>query len=79
MFSHEDVLNEVAFLWGTLARQQARTTHQISNMCHEFSGVALSNSIGIGKGTVVILLDEYLISNRTESVRTIRDVDGSAM
>ena len=45
--------NEAAFLWGTLARQiGTNNLPDCSNMCHESSGVALSNSIGIGKGTV---------------------------
>ena len=45
--------NEAAFLWGTLARQVGTNNlPDCSNMCHESSGVALSGSIGIGKGTV---------------------------
>ncbi len=45
--------NEAAFLWGTLARQiGTNNLPDCSNMCHESSGVALSGSIGIGKGTV---------------------------
>lgn len=45
--------NEAAFLWGTLARQiGTNNLPDCSNMCHESSGVALSKSIGIGKGTV---------------------------
>ncbi len=45
--------NEAAFLWGTLARQiGTNNLPDCSNMCHESSGVALSQSIGIGKGTV---------------------------
>ena len=45
--------NEAAFLWGTLARQiGTNTLPDCSNMCHESSGVALTQSIGIGKGTV---------------------------
>jgi len=45
--------NEAAFLWGTLARQiGTNNLPDCSNMCHESSGVALSRSIGIGKGTV---------------------------
>ena len=45
--------NEAAFLWGTLARQiGTNNLPDCSNMCHESSGVALNQSIGIGKGTV---------------------------
>ena len=45
--------NEAAFLWGTLSRQiGTNNLPDCSNMCHESSGVALSQSIGIGKGTV---------------------------
>ena len=45
--------NEAAFLWGTLARQMGTNNlPDCSNMCHESSGVGLSGSIGIGKGTV---------------------------
>ena len=47
--------NEAAFLWGTLARQiGTNNLPDCSNMCHESSGVALSRSIGIGKGTVTL-------------------------
>ena len=45
--------NEAAFLWGTLSRQiGTNNLPDCSNMCHESSGVALTQSIGIGKGTV---------------------------
>ncbi|MEC8385345.1 MAG: FdhF/YdeP family oxidoreductase [Candidatus Thermoplasmatota archaeon] len=47
--------NEAAYLWGTLARQiGTNNLPDCSNMCHESSGVALSRSIGIGKGTVTL-------------------------
>jgi len=45
--------NEAAFLYGLFAR--AFGTHNMpdcSNMCHESSGVALSETLGIGKGSV---------------------------
>jgi len=45
--------NEAAFLYQLMAR--ALGTNNLpdcSNMCHESSGVALGNAIGIGKGTV---------------------------
>jgi molybdopterin-dependent oxidoreductase alpha subunit len=45
--------NEAAFLWQLFARQfGTNNLPDCSNMCHESSGVALSESIGIGKGTV---------------------------
>ena len=45
--------NEAAFLWQLLARWfGTNNLPDCSNMCHESSGVALSESIGIGKGTV---------------------------
>ena len=45
--------NEAAFLWQLLARSLGTNNlPDCSNMCHESSGVALDDSIGIGKGTV---------------------------
>ena len=45
--------NEAAYLWQLLARQYGTNNlPDCSNMCHESSGVALNESIGIGKGTV---------------------------
>jgi molybdopterin-dependent oxidoreductase alpha subunit len=45
--------NEAAFLWQLLARWYGTNNlPDCSNMCHESSGVALNESIGIGKGTV---------------------------
>ena len=45
--------NEAAFLYQLLARTLGTNNlPDCSNMCHESSGVALSQSIGIGKGTV---------------------------
>jgi molybdopterin-dependent oxidoreductase alpha subunit len=45
--------NEAAFLWQLFARAfGTNNLPDCSNMCHESSGVALSESIGIGKGTV---------------------------
>jgi len=50
--------NEAAFLWQLLARRiGTNNLPDCSNMCHESSGVALSESIGIGKGTVT--LDDF--------------------
>lgn len=47
--------NEAAFLWQLLARQfGTNNLPDCSNMCHESSGVALTESIGIGKGTVTL-------------------------
>lgn len=47
--------NEAAFLYQLLAR--AHGTNNLpdcSNMCHESSGVALADTIGIGKGSVTL-------------------------
>ena len=45
--------NEAAFLWQLLGRTLGTNNFpDCSNMCHESSGVALTESIGIGKGTV---------------------------
>lgn len=50
--------NEAAFLWQLFARQfGTNNLPDCSNMCHESSGVALGESIGIGKGTVK--LDDF--------------------
>lgn len=50
--------NEAAFLWQLLARWYGTNNlPDCSNMCHESSGVALTESIGIGKGTVK--LDDF--------------------
>ena len=47
--------NEAAFLWQLLARRfGTNNLPDCSNMCHESSGVALTESIGIGKGTVTL-------------------------
>ena len=47
--------NEAAFLWQLLAgRYGTNNLPDCSNMCHESSGVALNESIGIGKGTVTL-------------------------
>ena len=53
-FTHlEEQANEAAFLWQLLARRVGTNNlPDCSNMCHESSGVALTESIGIGKGTV---------------------------
>ena len=45
--------NEAAFLWQLFARLfGTNNLPDCSNMCHESSGVALSETIGMGKGTV---------------------------
>jgi len=50
--------NEAAYLWQLLARSfGTNNLPDCSNMCHESSGVALNQSIGIGKGTVK--LDDF--------------------
>jgi molybdopterin-dependent oxidoreductase alpha subunit len=51
--------NEAAFLWQLFARQfGTNNLPDCSNMCHESSGAALSETIGIGKGTVK--LDDFV-------------------
>src|ERR1043165_9682336 len=51
--------NEAAFLYQLFVRQfGTNNLPDCSNMCHESSGVALSQTIGIGKGTVT--LDDFL-------------------
>jgi molybdopterin-dependent oxidoreductase alpha subunit len=48
-------VNEAAFLFQLLARQLGTNNlPDCSNMCHESSGTALSETIGIGKGTVTL-------------------------
>src|SRR5690348_17831864 len=50
--------NEAAFLYQLFARQLGTNNlPDCSNMCHESSGAALSESIGIGKGCVK--LDDF--------------------
>ena len=50
--------NEAAFLWQLLARAfGTNNLPDCSNMCHESSGFALNDAIGIGKGTVT--LDDF--------------------
>ncbi len=52
--------NEAAFLYQLFVRQYGTNNlPDCSNMCHESTGVALSETIGIGKGTVK-LEDFYL-------------------
>lgn len=47
--------NEAAFLWQLLARGYGTNNlPDCSNMCHESSGVALTATIGVGKGTVTL-------------------------
>jgi molybdopterin-dependent oxidoreductase alpha subunit len=47
--------NEAAFLWQLFVRQFGTSNlPDCSNMCHESSGTALSDSIGIGKGTATL-------------------------
>ncbi len=45
--------NEAAFLWQLFARQLGTNNlPDCSNMCHESSGVAMKDAVGVGKGTV---------------------------
>ncbi len=47
--------NEAAFLWQLFARLfGTNNLPDCSNMCHESSGAALSETIGVGKGTVTL-------------------------
>lgn len=47
--------NEAAFLYQTFTRMfGTNNLPDCSNMCHESSGTALGNTIGIGKGTVTL-------------------------
>lgn len=47
--------NEAAFLYSALVRQFGTNNFpDCSNLCHESSGTALSGTIGIGKGTVLL-------------------------
>jgi molybdopterin-dependent oxidoreductase alpha subunit len=47
--------NEAAFLYQLFARSYGTNNlPDCSNMCHESSGVALSQAIGVGKGTVTL-------------------------
>jgi molybdopterin-dependent oxidoreductase alpha subunit len=47
--------NEAAFLYGLFARQfGTNNLPDCSNMCHESSGLALTEAIGIGKSTIKI-------------------------
>jgi molybdopterin-dependent oxidoreductase alpha subunit len=47
--------NEAAFLWQLFARQfGTNNLPDCSNMCHESSGAALTDTIGVGKGTVTL-------------------------
>ena len=65
--------NEAAFLWQLLARRLgANNLPDCSNMCHESSGVALVDSIGIGKGTVK--LDDF---NKADLILVVGQNPGS--
>jgi molybdopterin-dependent oxidoreductase alpha subunit len=58
--------NETAFLYQLFARQLGTNNlPDCSNMCHESSGTALTDAIGVGKGTVTledVLHTDLLIS-----------------
>ncbi|MDB6170512.1 MAG: hypothetical protein JWM88_3376 [Verrucomicrobia bacterium] len=54
--------NEAAFLYQLFVRQfGTNNLPDCSNMCHESSGAALGESIGVGKGTVK--LDDFLLAD----------------
>ena len=76
--------NEAAFLWQLLARSfGTNNLPDCSNMCHESSGVALNQSIGIGKGTVkledfsksdlIIVIGQNPGTNHPRMLSTLRD------
>ena len=51
--------NEAAFLWQMFARAfGTNNLPDCSNMCHESSGLALKEAVGVGKGTVT--LEDFL-------------------
>jgi len=54
--------NEAAFLYQLMVRAYGTNNFpDCSNMCHEASGVALGQSIGVGKGTVT--LDDFQLAD----------------
>ncbi len=54
--------NEAAFLYQLMVRQLGTNNlPDCSNMCHESSGVALNESLGIGKGSVT--LEDFYIAD----------------
>jgi len=54
--------NEAAFLWQLLARSLGTNNlPDCSHMCHESSGVALTEAIGVGKGTVS--LEDFAVAD----------------
>lgn len=54
--------NEAAFLYQLMVRKfGTNNLPDCSNMCHESSGVALSNTVGIGKGSVK--LEDFYITD----------------
>ncbi|HZJ42256.1 MAG TPA: FdhF/YdeP family oxidoreductase [Pyrinomonadaceae bacterium] len=65
--------NEAAFLYQLFVRQfGTNNLPDCSNMCHESSGWALSQSIGVGKGTVT--LDDF---DRAEAIFVIGQNPGT--
>ena len=65
--------NEAAFLYQLMARKfGTNNLPDCSNMCHESSGTALSESLGIGKGSVT--LDDF---NHAELVMVIGQNPGT--
>ena len=65
--------NEAAFLYQLFVRQfGTNNLPDCSNMCHESSGTALSETIGIGKGTVT--LDDF---DHAEAIFVIGQNPGS--
>jgi len=80
--------NEAAFLWQLLARSfGTNNLPDCSNMCHESSGFALGQSIGIGKGTVklddftkadmIIVVGQNPGTNHPRMLSTLREAKAS--
>jgi len=80
--------NEAAFLWQLLARRfGTNNLPDCSNMCHESSGVALNDTIGIGKGTVkledfsesdlIIIVGQNPGTNHPRMLTSLRDAKKS--
>lgn len=76
--------NEAAFLYQLFARMLGTNNLcDCSNLCHESSGVALKNTIGIGKGTVqiedflaaqvIFLIGHNPSTNHPRMLSTLRD------
>jgi len=79
--------NEAAFLWQLLARELGTNNlPDCSNMCHESSGVGLSEVLGTGKGTVslddfdradlILVIGQNPGTNHPRMLTTLREAAG---